>query len=109
MEDLLAQTIITRTAGWGTFGQLVNLLIDLIKAAIPVIIGLALLAFVWGLVKFISRVGGDEKAVTEGRKLMLWGLIALFMMISIWGILRFFYGEFGFSKSFGLPFLPPVP
>src|SRR3989344_3720544 len=106
MEDLLAQTIITRTAGWGSFGQLVNLFINLIKAVLPVIIGLAVLVLFWGLIKFISRVGGDEKAVTEGKKLMIWGLIALFIMISIWGILRFFYGEFGFSKPFDLPFLP---
>jgi len=102
MKDLLAQTF-TVPAGWGSFGQLVNLFIDLIKAMIPVVIGLALLAFIWGLVKFISRVGGDEKAVTEGKQLMIWGLIALFLMVSIWGILGFFYNEFGFTKPFGLP------
>lgn len=73
---------------------------------IPVVFSLALLVFIWGLVKFISRTGGDEKAVTEGKKLMIWGLVALFIMVSIWGILRFFYGAFGFSRTFGLPLLP---
>src|SRR3989344_8679743 len=107
MEDLLAQTIITRTAGWGSFGQLVNLFINLIKAVLPVIIGLAVLVLFWGLIKFISRVGGDEKAVTEGKKLMIWGLIALFIMISIWGILRFFSASLGF-RGFGFPSLPTL-
>ena len=89
------------------FGQLVNIFINLIREVLPVIVGLTLLVFIWGLVKFISRVGGDEKVVTEGKKLMIWGLIALFIMISIWGILRLFYSELGFSRTFGFPlFLP---
>ncbi|OHA89452.1 MAG: hypothetical protein A3C70_02960 [Candidatus Zambryskibacteria bacterium RIFCSPHIGHO2_02_FULL_43_14] len=89
-----------------TFGELVNIFINLIQATLPLLMGLSLLVFVWGLVKFISRAGGDEKAVTDGKKLMMWGLIALFVMISIWGILRFFYSSLGFSKTFGLPLLP---
>ena len=84
----------------------VNLVVGLIQMAIPGIAGMALLAFVWGLVKFITRAGGDEKGVTEGKKLMLWGIIALFVMISIWGILRFFYGSFSFTRPFGIPQLP---
>ena len=89
-----------------TFSGLVKIFLDLMRAAIPIIASLSLLVFIWGLVKFISRVGGDEKAVTEGKKLMIWGLIALFIMISIWGILRFFYSSLGFSRPFGFPLLP---
>lgn len=88
------------------FSELVNIFISLTRTTIPIIVGLALLVFIWGLVKFISRVGGDEKAVTEGKKLMIWGLATLFLMISIWGILRFFYGALGFGRPFGFPFLP---
>ena len=89
------------------FSGLVNIFIELSLLAIPVVAGIALLAFIWGLIKFISRVGGDEKAVTEGQKLMIWGLIALFVMMSVWGILRFFSTSIGF-QGFGLPFLPPL-
>ncbi|MDP2642129.1 MAG: hypothetical protein Q8P21_02475 [bacterium] len=89
-----------------TFGDIVGIFTDLIKLAVPVIVALALLAFLWGLVKFIFRVGGDEKAINEGKSLMIWGLIALFVMVSIWGILRFIYTDIGFTRPFGLPFLP---
>lgn len=91
-----------------TFSGLVNIFLGLMRAAIPIIASLALLIFIWGLVKFIFRLGGKEDPVKEGKDLMVWGLIALFIMISIWGILRFFYGALGFSRSFGLPFLPPL-
>lgn len=88
------------------FAGLIGKLIEPIRAVLPLIASLALLAFVWGLVKFIARAGGDEKAITEGKKLMIWGLVALFIMISVWGILRLFYSELGFSRAFGLPLLP---
>jgi len=88
-----------------TFHSLINIFIGLIKLTIPVLVGLALLAFIWGLVKFIFRVGGDEKAVSEGKNLMIWGLIALFVMLSAWGIIAFVYKDIGFTR-FGLPLLP---
>ena len=73
---------------------------DLIKAVgglinplITILVGVALLVFFWGLVRFIFRVGGDEKAVEEGKRIMIWGLIALFVMISVWGIIGFIQDE----------------
>ncbi|KKT14382.1 MAG: hypothetical protein UW83_C0028G0006 [Parcubacteria group bacterium GW2011_GWD1_44_9] len=61
----------------------------LINPIIAILVGVALLAFFWGLAKFIFRVGGDEKAVEEGKRIMKWGLIALFVMVSVWGIVKF--------------------
>ena len=61
----------------------------LINPIIAILVGVALLAFFWGLAKFIFRVGGDEKAVEEGKMIMKWGLIALFVMVSVWGIIIF--------------------
>ncbi|MEK7461778.1 MAG: hypothetical protein AAB586_01775 [Patescibacteria group bacterium] len=61
----------------------------LLNPLIVVLVAAALLVFFWGLVKFIFRVGGDENAVEGGKRLMIWGLIALFVMISVWGIIRF--------------------
>lgn len=89
-----------------TFGELLDIFLNLIEAIIPVIAGLALLVFFWGLAKFIMNVSGDAKAVAEGKKLMIWGLIAIFIMVSIWGILSFFSGELGFDASLTLPLLP---
>ena len=61
----------------------------LINPLITIVVAIALLVFLWGLAKFIFRVGGDEGAIEEGKRLMIWGLIALFVMISVWGIIRF--------------------
>lgn len=61
----------------------------LIKALLPIAVGLALLFFFWGLAVFILR-SGDEKAQEEGRRKMIWGVLALFVIVSIWGIIGFF-------------------
>lgn len=89
------------------FKDLVNIFLDLTRTALPVIASLALLVFLWGLVKFIFRVGGDEKAVEEGKNLMKWGLIALFVLTSFMAILAFVYRDIGFGRPLGLPLLPP--
>ena len=89
------------------FKALIDIFLNLLRATIPVIFGLSLLAFLWGLVKFVSRVGGDEKAVKEGKDLMIWGLIALFVMVSVWGIIAFVYRDVGFGGALIFPLLPP--
>lgn len=89
------------------FKGLVDVFLGLARMALPVLVGLALLVFIWGLVKFIYRVGGDEKAVNDGKNLMIWGLIGLFVLVSFMGIISFFYKDIGFTRSFGIPFLPP--
>jgi hypothetical protein len=40
--------------------ELVDIFVGLIRLAMPVVLSLALLTFIWGLVKFIARVGGEK-------------------------------------------------
>lgn len=69
--------------------DLINALSGLIDTLIAILVALALAVFIWGLVKFIWRLGGDEEEVKEGKKLMVWGIVALFVMLSVWGIVIF--------------------
>lgn len=79
--------------------DLILQLMDIVELLIILVGALALLAFLWGLMRFIFRVGGDEKAVEQGKNLMKWGLIALFVMMSVWGIVRFFQDELELDTS----------
>jgi hypothetical protein len=60
-------------------------IIGVVPALVTALVGVALLYFIWGLVLFISQ-SGDEKAVEEGKQKMIWGLIALFVLVSVWGL-----------------------
>ena len=97
---------VTAVGGPQNFSELVQIFLNLIDAALPVLAAMALLVFLWGLVKFIFRVGGDEKAVVEGKSLMKWGLIALFLLVSFWSIITFIQGEVGFNSFGHIPLLP---
>jgi hypothetical protein len=88
----------------GNLSEVVQFLIDIINPLIVLLVGLSLLSFFWGLTVFIHK-SGDTKSHEAGKNLMKWGLVAFFIMFSIYGILRFFYNDF-FSDPFGLPVLP---
>lgn len=87
-----------------TLKDIVNILLDLINPLLLLLAGLSLLIFFKGLVTFIFN-SGDVKANAEGKQLMKWGIIALFVMLSFWGIIAFFSESFGFG-GVGFPLLP---
>jgi hypothetical protein len=72
----------------GNVENIVESIGNLVSLATPIVVGLALLAFFWGLVKFIFSAG-DEEARKGAKSLMIWSVIALFVMISIVGIINF--------------------
>ncbi|MDO8521138.1 MAG: pilin [bacterium] len=82
-------------------------LIELVGDIIPVLIGCAVVVFFWGLVKFIAHAD-DEKAVTEGKQFMIWGLIGIFVIVALWSIVGFIQTQLGLDVSSGLeaPTLP---
>ncbi len=65
---------------------------------VPLVGALGLLAFIWGLVKFIFYAGNEDKII-EGRRLMTWGIIALFVMTSVFGLVTFLQNAFGFQNN----------
>lgn len=91
----------TSTFAVATFGTLVDLANTLAGGVVTslgyLMFTLAVVAFFWGIVQFIwaARQGDAGKGVENGKQFMLWGLIALFTMFSVWGIITFAQGVFG--------------
>jgi len=65
---------------------LINLLKGLLESLGGLVIGLAFVAFFWGLAKFIMNAEDSEERA-QGKQFMIWGIIALFVIVSIMGIL----------------------
>lgn len=53
---------------------------------IPGIFTLALVVFLWGVFKFIRATADADKQ--EGKQFIYMGLIGLFVMVSVWGIIK---------------------
>lgn len=66
--------------------SMLELVSDLISATVPVLIGLAVLVFIFGILKYV--VAKDSDAQKEAKSVILWGIIILFVMVSIWGLVN---------------------
>ncbi len=75
------------------FADLVGMLISIINALIPLVIAVAVIVFFWGIVRYIASV--DEDAKEKGRELAVWGSLAFFVMISVFGIINILALTFG--------------
>ena len=104
---LLISPVVT-FAQFGGIGSLIAEAKFVVAMLIPLAVGIALVVFFWGLIKFIFAQG-SETVKADGKKIMIWGLIALFVMVSVWGIVRFFQGAFLPGANFGAPTLPTFP
>ena len=85
----------------GEFGNvktLVEGIGNIVNVAIPIVFGIIVIAFFWGLVKFIFSQG-DETAKTDAKKIMLWGVIAMFVAASIWGLVTFMRSSLGVGSE----------
>lgn len=71
-------------------------ILDIIRILIPIAFGLAILLFFWGIVKFLWSEGSGKD---EGKRIMVWGVLAIFVMSSIWGLVRFVRGTLGIDPN----------
>ncbi len=69
------------------FQTLITQIDGLITAAVPVVIGLAILLFLWGLARYMLNQD-DAEARAGARSIMLWGVVIIFVMIALWGLVN---------------------
>lgn len=65
----------------------------LMSTIIPFLFSIATAAFIWGIIQFYLNPENEEKR-KKGKSFIIGGLIALFVMTSMWGIIRIFSGTF---------------
>lgn len=84
-----------------TVNDFLDVLLTLINQALPVIFGIAVLAFFWGLVMYLFSIGGDgdEKKQKQGKNLMVWGLVAFFVMLSVFGLISIIQKSFQLDQN----------
>lgn len=79
-----------------TLGNLIDATYNLINTyLIPLAFSLCLLYFFWGIAKYLKEEGEGKN---EGRKIMVWGVVGLFVAFSIWGIIIFIRSELGLTN-----------
>ena len=66
--------------------NIIKSVLALTSRLVPTLIGIALVLFLFGVLRYMfSKDGATQK---EAKQFMLWGIIALFVMVSVWGLVR---------------------
>ena len=78
-----------------------------VNPAILVVFSFGLMMFVYGLVEFLYNLskGGETR---NGRDHMLWGVAGMFIMVSVFGIIRVLNDTFGFGIQPGGKYQPDM-
>lgn len=72
----------------------------LTRSVVPLIFSLAIVMFIWGVVQYV--IGAQEEAQREkGRMFMIWGIVALTVMVSVWGLVSIVGKTFGVQDGQG--------
>ena len=105
VSDVVAQTPPAGTGGaaFTSIDSSVNAFGNIVQAIIPILFALAIIAFFYTLAAYILN---PEK---EGAKSSLgWGIVVVFVMASIWGIISLLQNATGTGGSIGEIGLPSI-
>jgi hypothetical protein len=70
-----------------------------LKLAVPLLISLAVVYFIYSVFRFMTTA--DEAEKDKAKKNMVWGIVAIFVMVSIWGLVAILQSTFGTSGVTG--------
>lgn len=79
---------------------------EILGALLPFLIALGVIYFVWGVISYV--IADEEEAKKKGRDRMIYGIIGLVVIISVWGLVRLIQRSFGLSQQQDIQF-PTVP
>ena len=75
-----------------TLNDTIMLINKFMNAFVGLFVLAAVLVFFWGLIQYLMEVG---TAKSKGLQTMFYGIIAIFVMVSIWGIIALLQSTFG--------------
>jgi hypothetical protein len=86
-----------------TFKSLINYATcTLTRFVIPVILLAAVVLFIWGVVQYVISTD-DETKKKKGRSFMIWGLVSLAVMTSVWGLVSILSRTLGANSALVIP------
>jgi uncharacterized membrane protein YidH (DUF202 family) len=78
-----------------TVDETYEIAFTIIQDLILLVIGVALLVFLWGIFKYFFA--SDDAGKKIGRTYILWGIIGLFVMVAVWGLVNLLRSSLGMN------------
>jgi hypothetical protein len=72
----------------------------ILNPIITLLFALATVYLIYGIVKFLSSDAGDKgSSREEAKKAILWGLVGMVIMFSVFGLIKFVLDTFGITQD----------
>lgn len=97
---LVSAQIPAALGGVGTADNLVLFLKNALSTAGALILAAAVIFFLWGVFQFVMAAGDDE-ARAKGRNHIIYGIIGIAVMVSVWGLVTFLTGSAALTRTTG--------
>jgi hypothetical protein len=91
-----------------TFASIADSIKETLLLLVPILFILATIVFIWGIILYITS-GGNEERRKEGRNFIIYGLIGLFVMVAVWGLVVVIADIFFPGGIPGPPGFPDLP
>ncbi len=87
----------------GTLNDVEDAALDLLNSIIPLFLALAVTFFIWNVLKYINS--GDNAELREQAKaMMVYGIVAIFVLVSIWGFVDVLVDAFNLNNNVPVDF-----
>lgn len=77
---------------------ILDIILQLLNSLIPILIVIAIIGFFYGLAKFIFSAG-DSEARGQGIQIMIYGVVTLFVIVSVWGLVAILQNTFDVDEE----------
>ncbi len=92
----------------GGVGGLINWVTTLLTYLFPLILALSVIWIVWYIFRYAVAGGEDEKS--KAKTHIIWGIVGLFIMVSIWGLVSILTRTFQLNGTGPIgPTISPFP
>jgi hypothetical protein len=90
-------------SGSGAFTRFILSLQNILNKLVPLTIGFAFVGFLWFLVVFIWKSVDNPAERQKAKEGIMWSIVALFVMMSVWGIVAWLANLLGTGVGGSMP------
>ena len=80
----------------------------ILDSVVPFIVGLAVFIVIWGIFNYITHAADEEKRA-QAKQYIIWGVVGVFCMLSVWGFVNILYNSFSLDRKIDPDQIPKVP
>ena len=99
--QIIQQTTTGAPNTFGPLAKLISLAQNVLATLVPIAIGFGLVSFLFFLALFIWKGADSPTEQTKAKTGMIWSIVALFVMVSIYGIILVLASILGVSVGGG--------